>query len=60
MCSGTYKINDDTLEISFTNAVGPEGNKIKVKDCGVDEKVELTIIDSDNLKDNSSGLIYSK
>lgn len=59
-CSGTYTISNNTIKISFTNAVDPDGNKANVKDYGVKESVELTIIDDNNLKDNSDGVIYSK
>ena len=59
-CSGTYTISDNTINISFTSAVDPDGNKANVKDYGVKESVELTIIDDNNLKDNSNGVIYSK
>ena len=34
--------------------------KANIKDYGVKESVELTIIDDNNLKDNSNGVIYSK
>ena len=59
-CSGTYTINNNTLKINFTSAVDPDGNKANFKDYGVKETVELTIIDDNNLKDNSDGIIYSK
>ena len=59
-CSGTYTISNNTIKISFTSAVDPDGNKANVKDYGVKESVELTIIDDNNLKDNSDGVIYSK
>ena len=59
-CSGTYTINNNTIKISFTGAVDPDGNKANVKDYGVKESVELTIIDDNKLKDNSDGVIYSK
>ena len=60
ICSGTYTISNNTIKISFTSAVDPDGNKTNVKDYGVKESVELTIIDNNNLKDNSDGVIYSK
>lgn len=60
MCSGTYTINDNTIKINFTSAVDPDGNKANVTDFGVKESVELTIIDDNNLKDNSSRLNYLK
>lgn len=59
-CSGTYTINNNTIKISFTGAVDPDGNKANVKDYGVKESVELTILNNDKLKDNSDGVIYSK
>lgn len=59
-CSGTYTISNSTIKISFTSAVDPDGNKANVKDYGVKESVELTIIDDNNLKDNSDGVFYSK
>ncbi len=59
-CSGTYTINNNTIKINFTSAVDPDGNKANVKDYGVKESVELTIIDDNNLKDNSDGITYSK
>ena len=59
-CSGTYTISDNTIKISFTSAVDPDGNKANVKDYGVKESVELTIIDDNNLKGNSNGVNYSK
>ncbi len=59
-CSGTYTINNNTIKISFTSAVDPDGNKANVKDYGVKESVELTIINDNKLKDNSDGVIYSK
>lgn len=59
-CSGTYTINNNTIKISFTSAVDPDGNKTNVKDLGVKETVELTIIDDNTLKDNSDEVIYSK
>ena len=60
MCSGTYTIKNDTIKINFTGAVDPDGNEISVEGLGVDETVELTIIDNNNLKDNSNGFIYTK
>ena len=60
MCSGTYTIKNDTIKINFTSAVDPDGNEISVEGLGVDETVELTIIDNNNLKDNSNGFIYTK
>lgn len=60
MCSGTYTINNNTIKITFTSAVDPDGNKANVKDYGVNESVELTIIDDNNLKDNSDGINYLK
>jgi len=59
-CSGTYTISNNTIKISFTSAVDPDGNKANVKDYGVKDSVELTIIDDNNLTDNSDGVIYSK
>lgn len=59
-CSGTYIINNNTIKVSFTGAVDPDGNKANVKDYGVKESVELTILNNDKLKDNSDGVIYSK
>lgn len=59
-CSGTYIISNDTIKISFTSAIDPDGNKANVKDYGVKETVELTIIDDNNLKDNSDGIVFSK
>ena len=60
MCSGTYTIKNDTIKINFTGAVDPDGNEISVEGLGVDETIELTIIDNNNLKDNSNGFIYTK
>lgn len=60
MCSGTYTINNNTIKITFTSAVDPDGNKANVKDYGVNESVELTIIDDNNLKDNSDRINYLK
>ena len=37
-----------------------DGNIANVKDYGVEESVKLTIIDNNNLKDDSNGVIYSK
>lgn len=59
-CSGTYTVSDNTIKIIFTNAVDPDGNKADFKDYGVKESVELTILDDNNLKDSSNGIIYSK
>lgn len=59
-CSGTYTINNNTIKINLTSAIDPDGNKANVKDFGVQETIELTIIDNNNLKDNSNGVTYSK
>ena len=60
MCNGTYTIINNTIKITFISAVDPDGNKANVKDFGIDEIVELTIIDDNQLKDNSDGVVYSK
>ena len=59
-CTGTYKIENDTIKISFTSAVDPDGKKISVKDCDVNESVELSIINESKLKNNSNESTYSK
>ncbi len=61
MCSGTYSINGNKIEINFNNAVDPDGNKVNSpKEFGVPEYVELTILDNNTLKDISDGNIYTK
>lgn len=59
-CSGTYTIIDNTIKITFTSAADPDGNAASVKGYGVEESVELTILNENSLKDASNGLIYSK
>lgn len=59
-CSGTYTINNIIIKINFTNAMDPDGNKANIKDFGVNEYVELTIIDNNTLKDKTDGYVYSK
>ena len=59
-CTGTYKIENDTIKISFTSAVDPDGKKISVKDCDVNESVELSIINESKLKNKSNESTYSK
>lgn len=59
MCNGTYTIDKDVINIKFTSAEDPDGNKAKVKDFGVEESVKLTIVNENELKD-SNGLTYVK
>lgn len=57
MCNGTYTIDKNIVNIKFTSAEDPDGNKAKVKDFGVEESVKLTIVNENELKD-SNGVIY--
>lgn len=59
ICNGTYTIDKDVINIKFTSAEDPDGNKAKVKDFGVEESVKLTIVNENELKD-SNGLTYVK
>lgn len=61
MCYGTYKIEDDTIKISFNSAVDPDGKQINdVTTLGVKEKVELSIVNSNKLKDETAKEVYIK
>ena len=60
-CYGTYTINGDTIKIMFDSAIDPDGKKVNdITSLGVKEKVELSIVNSNKLKDNKDSYIKNK